>query len=141
MMLGGRFDSLLMREVRENNSLAYYINCFYNKLDGIAIINSGINKDNYEKTVNLIKKVLNNLREGKFKISFLKQIISEYIDEIELLKDNNSSLIEYRYGIDVFNSDTLEKRIEIAKSITKNDIINTVNKIEINAIFFLEGEL
>ena len=141
IMLGGNTDSLLMQEVREKNSLAYYIGCYYNKLDSTIIINSGIDKINYEKTVSLIKEVLLNISLGKFKNSILKQSVHEYITDIESLYDSNNSLIEYVYGMDVFMGDTIENRVNIIKKITKADIINLAKKLEINAIFYLEGDL
>ncbi len=141
IMLGGQSDSLLMQEVRSDNSLAYYIGSYHNKLDGLLIINSGINKDNYDRVIELIKTCLTKISLGKFKTLYLHKSILEYINEIESLKETNSNLIEYMYGMDVFNSDPIEKRKEIIKKITKQDIINLVKKIDMKTIFYLEGEL
>lgn len=140
-ILGGGFNSLLMQEVRENNSLAYYISSYYNKLDSLIILNSGINKDNYEKVIELIKNTLENLKKGNFDISYLKENILEYVNEIESLTDNNNNLIEYYYGIELFKSETMEEKIKIVKKITKEDIVNIARKIRIDSIFYLEGKL
>ncbi len=141
IMLGGQSDSILMQEVRSDNSLAYYIGCYHNKLDGILIINSGINKNNYDKVIKLIKDSLYKVSIGKFKTMYLHKSILEYVNELDSLMDTNSNLIEYMYGMDVFKSDTIEKRKEIIKNITKQDIIELCKKIKIKIIFYLEGEL
>ncbi len=140
-ILGGGFNSLLMQEVRENNSLAYYISSYYNKLDSMIVINSGIDKNNYDRVINLINEVLHKLKIGNFKISYLKENILEYISEIENLTNNNNSMIEYMYGRELFKSEAMEEKIKIVKKITKKDIVKLANKIRIDAIFYLEGEL
>lgn len=140
-ILGGGFNSLLMQEVRENNSLAYYISSYYNKLDSLIVLNSGINKDNYEKVIKLIKDTLENIKNGNFDISYLRENVMDYISEIESLNDNNNSLIEYYYGIELFKSESVEDKIKIVKKITKNDIVKIAKKVRIDSIFYLEGDL
>ena len=58
MILGGNSESKFFQIIREKNSLAYYVYSSLNKLDSLMIIKAGISKENYEKTIKLIKKLV-----------------------------------------------------------------------------------
>lgn len=140
-IFGGGSDSLLMRNIREDNSLCYYVNSYFNKLDNILVINSGINKENYEKVLDLIQKAISKIQDGLFSELDIKKAKMEILINIDNLKENNRNLIEYHYGLDVFKSDELKKKKEMIKSVSKNEIKEITSKINIDTIFFLEGEL
>lgn len=139
-MFGTMGSSLLMKNVREKNNLCYYIGSYYNKLDSIFVINSGVKKDDMEKTSSLIKDTLKMATEGKFTIKDLKNAKAEYLNELEKLMDSNINLCEYVYGREVFGSDTIQERMRLSQKITKKDIINVAKKINICVEYFLEGE-
>ena len=65
IILGGGEDSKLFRNVREKNSLCYYINSVPQKLDNILLIRAGVDKDNVKKTISLVEKEISNLKKGK----------------------------------------------------------------------------
>lgn len=140
-MLGGSASSFLMREIREEKGLCYYIDSYISKLDNILIINSGIRKSDYHSFLESVNKSLEKIREGKFKKSDLDTSIIENVSNVLNIKDSNDSLIEYYFGREVFHSDELNMKVKKIKSITKEDIIKIANKVKIDAIYFLEGEL
>ena len=139
-MFGTMGSCLLMKHVREKNNLCYYICSYYNKLDSIFVINSGVKKDEMEKAAALIIDTLKMATEGKFTNIDLKNAKAEYLNELEKLKDSNNNLCEYVYGREVFGSDTVQERIQLAKMITKEDIMNVAKKIKLCVEYYLEGE-
>lgn len=139
-MFGTMGSSLLMKNVREKNNLCYYIGSYYNKLDSIFVINSGVKKDEMEKASSLIIDTLKMATEGKFTKKDLENAKAEYLNELEKLMDSNNNLCEYVYGREVFGSDTIQERMKLAKKITKEDIINVAKKIKLCVEYFLEGE-
>ncbi len=141
ILLGGYGDSLLMNNVRDQKSLAYYAYCFYNKLDNFLVINSGIDKKNYEVVLETIKRTLKEIQEGKFSSSKIKECQLVYLSQLEKIKESNSNLIEYYYGRELLQTDELEERIMRVKKITKKDIVMVAKKLEIAGIYFLEGAL
>ena len=139
-MFGTMGSCLLMKNVREKNNLCYYIGSYYNKLDSIFVINSGVKKDEMDKAASLIIDTLKMATEGKFTNTDLKNAKAEYLNELEKLKDSNHNLCEYVYGREVFGSDSIQERMRLAKMISKEDIMNVAKKIKLCVEYYLEGE-
>lgn len=139
-LLGGGANSLLMRYVREENSLCYYISSFSNRMDNILIINSGIDKENYESVLKMIQEVINNIILGKFTVKDINESKMELIYSLSTVYESNRSIIDYYYGRCVFNSDDLDTKIKMIKKVSKDDIMNFAKKINLEGIFFLKGE-
>ena len=140
-ILGGDANSLLLRLVREDNSLCYYIGSYINRLDNILIINSGINKENYDKVIELIKKALSIIETGKFSILDVNTAKMEMLFDLSNIFESNRSIIDYYYAKSIFNSDDINVRTKMIKKVSKKDIIAFSKKINIDSIFLLEGDL
>lgn len=140
-LLGGGANSLLMRYIREEKSLCYYINSYSNRMDNILIINSGINKENYDIVLELINEVLDNIKNGKFTLKDLKQSKMEVLYALSNVFESNRNIIEYYYGLNIFNSHDVDTKIKMINKVTKEDIINFANKLNMEGIFFLKGDL
>lgn len=140
IIFGGGTDSKLFKEVREKNSLCYTIYSSISKLDNLITINAGIDKTNYNKTLEVSTKILENLKKGKFTIKDIetaKQIYSTAIESIEANPNNiiNEYLTENLTGIENY-----KERIEIMNKVTKKEIINALKKIHMDTVFLLEGD-
>ena len=64
-ILGTMNDSILFNIVREENSLCYSIGSYTSRYNPSLTIYAGINKDNYEETVKLIKKCVESMSDKK----------------------------------------------------------------------------
>ena len=140
-LIGGGANSLLMRNIREEKSLCYYINSYSNRLDNIMIINSGIKKENYEVVLESINKILNDIIDGKFTTKDLKESKMEVLYNLSNIFESNHSIIEYYYGQSVLNSTDINTKIKMINKISKDDIIDYAKKLNMEGIFFLEGDL
>lgn len=65
-ILGGSATSKMFQIVREKHSLAYTASSNYLRHKNSIFIRCGIEIDNYEKTLNLIKEQLEDMKKGKF---------------------------------------------------------------------------
>jgi len=83
IILGGGSESLLFQNVREKNSLCYYVNSSSNKVDNLIIISSGIAIENFKKTVSLIKKEISNIEKGNFSDEIIEQAKIRYKSVID----------------------------------------------------------
>ena len=140
-MLGGGANSLLMKYVREEKSLCYYINSYSNRMDNILIINSGIKKENYAVIIESIDKIITDIKNGKFTLKALNEAKMEVLYNLSNVFESNHNIIEYYYGQSVFNSTDINTKMKMIKKISKEDIISYANKLNIEGIFFLEGDL
>ncbi len=139
VILGGGNDSKLFREVREKYSLCYDIYSVPNKLDHLLLIRSGIDAKNYKQTVDLIEKVLNEMKKGKFTEENLKAAKEYYNTALEELEESESRIIDNYYMMELLGTDDLEEKRKKMNQVTKEEIIKVAKKIKMDTIFCLEG--
>lgn len=140
MILGGSSESKLFRNVREKNSLCYYINSNSNKIDNLFFITSGITKANLKKTVSLIKKELHGIQKGNITEEEIQKAKIRYISLVDEMYDYPSQIISYYYASEILNSDLPEERKKMVEKVTYDDIVNVSNKVHIDTIYLLGGE-
>ena len=135
-ILGGGGVSRLFTNVREKNSLCYTITSMSNTPNSILMIYSGIDSINKDKALKLIKKELKLKNVTKEE---LKNSKKELIASVETLLDNPGSIINYYFGMEVFNADDIKTKIKNYKKVSIEDIESLSNKIEIAMVYFLKG--
>lgn len=139
LIFGATSDSKLFQNVREKHSLCYTINSTTNKLDNILIIRAGIDKTNFKKVVDLISKDLQEMKKGNFSdndIKIAKETYDSILDEVE---ESQKRIINNYYMTELLGTDPLEEKRKKMKTVTKEDIIKTAQKIQMDTIFCLEG--
>ena len=140
MILGGSSESKLFRNVREKNSLCYYISSNSNKIDNLLFITSGIAKSNFDKVVSLVKKQLKDIQKGNITDEEIEKAKIKYISLVDEMYDYPSQIISYYYASEILNSDLPEARKQMVDKVTKQDIINVSNKVYLDTIYLLGGE-
>lgn len=139
LIFGGGTDSKLFADVREKNSLCYTIRSLFIKLDNLIVITAGIDKSNFNKTVELITKNLIDMKKGKFSEKDIK-VAKEFYNTIqEELEENEYRLTNDYLSCLILGLDPIEKRLEKMNKVTKKDIIKAAKKINMDTIFLLEG--
>lgn len=140
MILGGGSNSKLFNKVREKNSLCYYISASANKLDNVLFITSGINKENFDKVVTLIKEELKSMKLGKFDEGDMNDAKMQYIAMLEEFKDSPAQIISSYYSVLVIGNDPLDVRMEKIKKVTYDDVKEFGKHIHMDTIYLLEGD-
>lgn len=140
-ILGGGPDSKLFKNVREKNSLCYYITSQPYPLYSMLIISAGINKKNFKNTLSLVKKEIHNMKKGKFNNDDIIKAKITYINSLKELEDNPNSLLGLYAGIEYLKSDTLEERLLKINKVTLQDVIRLASKIHLDTVYLLEGDI
>lgn len=139
IILGGSADSKFFKNIREKYSLCYYIVSRARKVDNILTIASGINKENYTKTLILINKEMKDMTKGKFSDEDILKAKEYCLAGLKEIEDTQGQIIASYYAIDKLNSDSIEKRKEMILKVTKEEIIELSKKVFIDSIFLLGG--
>ena len=139
VILGGGEDSKLFRNVRENNSLCYYVNSVPQKLDSILIIRAGIDKNNVKKAISLIEKEINAMKKGKITENDLVIAKEFFQTAMDSLLESQLSIMEHYYMMSILNLDDIETRIKKMNKVTISDIVKVAKKVKIDTIYCLEG--
>lgn len=139
-IFGGGVTSKLFQIVREKESLAYTTKSEYVMQKNNIFIRCGIECEKYQKTLDLIKKLLEDMKKGDFtdeEITKAKEYILAGVDSIS---EEQDSQILFLFGQELSKrSITIDKYKENIKNVTRDEIIEIANKIQINTIYFLKN--
>ena len=139
-LLGGSANSKLFQNVREKASLAYTANSNYVRFKSNIYINAGIEIENYEKALKIIKEQLESMKNGEFTDEEIENEKKSIISGINLIDDEQDAGIVYFYGQEITNSNVdLEDYKQRVKNVTKEQILNIASKVKINTIYFLRN--
>lgn len=139
-IFGNGVNSKLFQIVREKESLAYTAKSEYIAQKNNIFIRCGIEPNKYEKTVDLIKQLLEDMKQGNFTeedIAKSKEYIEFGINGIDAEQDTQ---IIFLFGQELSKLPlTVEKYKENIKNVSKEDIIKFANLIQINTLYFLKN--
>ena len=139
-ILGGSANSKIFQNVREKANLAYEAGSRYFKYKDNIFVICGIEISNYEKALNLIKKQLEDMKNGDFTEEEVENAKKAIISSIKTIDDEQDTSITYYFGQEMSgNQKSVEEYIERIGKVTKEDIIQVANKVETNTIFFLRN--
>ena len=139
-LLGGSANSKLFQNIREKASLAYTASSSYVRFKSNIFINAGIEIDNYDKAIKIIKEQLEALKNGEFTDEEIENEKKSIISGINLIDDEQDSGIIYFYGQEITGSNVeLEDYKNRITNVTRDQIINIASKVKINTIYFLRN--
>ena len=138
-ILGRGPDSKLFNTVREKHSLCYSISSQIKILSNILIIRAGINQENGEKTIKLIRKEINNIAKGLIEETEISNTITTFVNSFKEITNSPISIMEYYIARVYYNDDDIDMKIANVQKITKQMIVDFAKKIHVDTIFLLEG--
>ena len=139
-LLGGSATSKLFQNVREKASLAYTASSNYVRFKSNIFINAGIEVENYEKAMKIIREQLESMKNGDFTEEQIENEKKGIISHINTIDDEQDTQIMYFFGQELIGSnETVEDYKEGIKGVTKEKILNIASKVKINTIFFLRN--
>ena len=140
-ILGGSNESKLFQEAREKNSLCYYISSSVSRLDSMMVITSGIDSKNYDRTIEIINKALDDIKNGDFDLKEIDKAKITYINSCNEITDSPSSILNNYISHEYLHTDLIEDRIKNIQKVTKEMVIEVAKKIKLDTVFLLEGDL
>ena len=139
-ILGGSANSKLFQNVREKASLAYTVSSNYMKLKSNIFVRAGIEIENYEKALNIIKQQLQDMQDGNFSDEDIKQAKRTLVATINDIPEEQDIEISYYYGQELSGKETsVEEYKNKIENVSKENIISVANGININTIYFLRN--
>lgn len=139
-ILGASPNSKLFQNVREKESLAYSIGSIYLKPKNNIFIKAGIEIENYEKTVKLIKQQIEDIKNGNFTEEDLDKAKKFIIYGVKSIIEDQEVGITYYIGQELAGCDVSpDEYIKKINSVTKDDVKNIADKINVNTIYFLSN--
>ncbi len=140
-ILGGGPNSKLFKNVREKESLCYYIFSKIEKFKSIMLISSGVEFENFEKTKSLINENFKSMIDGDFTEEDIEVAKKSIITSIRSLTDAPNMLMDFYYAQVLSKvSEDIEGIIKKIKAVDKKSIIEAGKQFSLDTIYFLNKE-
>ena len=140
VVLGEGATSKLFQNVRERESLAYTARSNYVKPKNNIYIRCGIEIQNFEKAVDVIKEQLEAMKNGDFTEEDIENAKKYVVAGLRTTKEEQDSELTYYLGQELSDKfTTFEEYEEKINKVTKEDIQKVAQNIKINTIYFLRN--
>lgn len=142
VIFGGGSNSKLFLNVRERESLAYYVVSRVYKYKSILMVDGGIEFHQLEKTKKIIAEELEKMKSGDFTEREIEIAKKAMISGLNSVDDSAGSLTELEFDNLVSGDErTIDEKIQDIESVTREEIIEASRQIELDTIFFLKDSL
>ncbi|SFE17700.1 Predicted Zn-dependent peptidase [Paenibacillus algorifonticola] len=137
-VLGGYPHSKLFLNVREKESLAYYAASRLDGHKGICTVQSGIEIENYEKAVKIIREQLESMRQGELSELEMSQTKAMIANHLRELQDSAYEMIAYDFNAVLSGKErSAEKLLEQVQAVTAADIVRVAQNVQLDTIYYL----
>ena len=141
-ILGTTPSSKLFQNVREKESLAYTVRSRYYRFKDIIVIFAGINKENYQKAVDVIKEQIEAIKKGEISKEEFESAKDSLMADLLEWKDSKIAMAKMKFANIIAFKDadiTVEDMRERMSRVTLEDIIRVANLVSVEKIFVLGG--
>ncbi|NLY86470.1 MAG: insulinase family protein [Tissierellia bacterium] len=139
-ILGGGPNSKLFKNVREKESLAYYVSSTVFKYKSIMLIDGGIEFENFEKTIDIIKEQIEEIRRGNFTMNDIEISKESLKSSTMSIKDSIFLISEYFFSQILSNDNrSLEEVLEDIDRVTKEDVVEAMSRLTLDTIYFMRN--
>ena len=140
-ILGGTPTSKMFQNVREKHSLAYTASSSFIRQKANIYIKCGIDIENYEKAVKIIKEQLEDMTKGEFTDKNIEEAKTNIVSTINFIPEEQDTELMYYFSQELSGYEmSSEEYIAKINSVTKNDIMDLAKRIQINTIYFLTNK-
>lgn len=137
-ILGNGANSMIFQNVREKAGLAYSAKSVFFKQKKNIFIRCGIQIENYQKAVDLIKVQLENIKNGEFSEEDMNNAKTYLVSGLKNVEEEQDTEIVYYIGQEISKTNlSVDEYIENINKVSKDQIIEFANSIKINTIYFL----
>ncbi len=139
VILGGGANSKLFQNVREKAGLAYSASSSYLRRKNAIIIKTGIELNNFDKTLNIIKQQLEAIKNGEITQKELESAKRLVISSMKLIKESEEDTIAFYFDQELYEENkNIEQYCNEIEKITIEDVVKVAKAVSINTIYFLE---
>ena len=141
-ILGTTPSSKLFQNVREKKSLAYTVRSRYYRFKDIIVIFAGINKENYQKAVDVIKEQIEAIKRGEISKEEFESAKDSLMADLLEWKDSKIAMAKMKFANIIAFKDadiTVEDMRERMSKVTLEDVVRVANLVSVEKIFVLGG--
>ncbi|RNF40579.1 EF-P 5-aminopentanol modification-associated protein YfmF [Planococcus salinus] len=140
-VLGGYAHSKLFVNIREKESMAYYVSSSYASQFGLLFILAGIDSKLEEKAVTLILEQVEEMKKGNITDVELDQTKALLTNQLKEALDSARGQIDiYDQYTELFDPFEPEQMINQWREVTKEQLAEVAQKLSLEMTYFLSGK-
>jgi len=140
-ILGGYTHSKLFTNVREKASLAYYAASRFDGHKGIIAIQSGIEIQNYEKAVTIIREQIEAMKQGVISEAEIEQTRAMLGNHLRELQDSAYELISLDFNAVLSGKErTIQSLLQEIDEVDLTAIRQVAEQVQLDTIYFLRDK-
>lgn len=141
VIYGAGITSKLFQNVREKLSLCYYAGSSLEKFKGVMLVSAGIEFDKYEIAKDEILRQLDLCRDGEITDEEFSAARRGILSDLAMAQDSPGRLDDFYIGQAVANlSGSISDFADAISRVTKQDVAAAARKLQLDTIYFLEGQ-
>lgn len=139
-LFGADMTSKLFMNVREKLSLCYYVSSSVHGAKGIITVSSGIDTDNYQKTVDEILHQLEQCRRGQISDEELQAAKEAICSSLRTIPDSIGQMEDFA-AFRLLTGFPLEPEayMEAVRAVTREDAARMARSVRLDTTYFLKG--
>lgn len=139
-LFGGTPISLLFKNVREKNSLAYYATSSYDSFTEVLSVKTGIDAPNKAIVEAIIEEQLARVQAGDFTQTLFDQVVASLVNARESRLDSARALLNQAVLDALTNQQlTSEEWVARVEAVTPEEVIAVAKQVTLQASYFLKG--
>lgn len=135
-IFGGGPYSKLFENVREKQSLCYYCSAISRRNKGFVTVESGVEEQNAQKTIDAVLKELSDIQNGIFEDSTVEASKKAITDSLYGYYDNATAL-DVWYSREINEDISPEEAAGLVMKVTRGDIINAAKGVKLHTVYRL----
>lgn len=140
-VFGGFAHSKLFMNVREKESLAYYAASRFDSHKGFLMMLAGIDRKNYDKTVQIMNEQLDEVRNGRISDLEMDQTKALLKNQLQESADTARGMVEVLYNNIAAGVDRpIDRWIEEIDTVTKEEVSAVAKTVAVDTVYFLSGK-
>lgn len=137
-ILGGSVTSKLFNNIREKNSLCYYIYSTLNRMKGLMIVSTGIDGKNKDVVREMILQEIDNMRKGNITDDEMSVAKKGIQNSLEAIKDTQYGVIDVELTNKLFGYKfSIDDMIAMLDGVTKEDVMKVSKNIMLDTEYSL----
>lgn len=137
-VLGAFPHSKLFVNVREKASLAYYASSRLDGHKGLLTIQSGIEIDNYEKALGIIREQLEAMKQGQFAAEDIERTKAMLSNQLREIQDSAYERISFDFNNVLSGAErTGESLLADVQAVTPDAIAEAARGVGLDTVYFL----
>jgi predicted Zn-dependent peptidase len=142
LILGGGPSAKLFVNIREKNSLCYFIQSKVDKFKGVMFVVAGIELDKRDVVLSMVDEQLNDITIGNITDEEIEIAKESLTSGLRSISDFSNSYIGFYYSQLLCNDKVdVDRLIDDYKEVTKDQIVEAAKLIKKDTVYFMNGEV